>query len=196
MRISVLLAACAALLVGCSSAPGMETSADSIVQGKLSETGADDSRFLDLCSEEMFGWFSKRGLVPSTLIVPELNETGSGCSYEDDEHDFSLLSQPADPDGSTERWVHKVLESEGSPQVLSVGNHEGAYTVQPATEYRQDCRVVVPVYYGFLHVIGGPLSRFAQPMPRDCDAARTLAEDLVEYIDESFWQTLGGVLVE
>lgn len=191
-----ILIACTALLTSCSSAINNDPD---IARRALATTpgpGGDALQFVNLCNETMYSWFAERELTPSGLIPPEVNETGSGCSYDNDKHNFALLSQPDDPDGSTERWVQKVLNAQGTPQSVDIGEHQGEYVVQPTSEHRQGCHVMTPVYYGFLHVTGGPFPGTEQPMPRDCDAARTLAEDLVEYIDASYWHTLGGLLVE
>lgn len=196
MRTLVLLAACAALLTGCSSASNTAPSANGNEQKTVSILKNTVPRFFDPCGEELSTWFAHHGLRPSTVVAPEYNETGSGCSFRSDTLSLALLSQPADSDGSTERWVQKVLNAQGTPQSVDIGEHQGEYVVQPTSEHRQGCHVMTPVYYGFLHVTGGPFPGTEQPMPRDCDAARTLAEDLVEYIDASYWHTLGGLLVE
>ncbi|MDN5758997.1 MAG: hypothetical protein L0H59_10765, partial [Tomitella sp.] len=131
MRSLVLLAGIATLLVGCSSA--QDTGSNNSAQLAASKAGIDDIGFFDPCDQEMSEWFHHRGLRPSEIMPPELDEHGSECSFNNEVGDFALLSQPAETDGSTEHRVSAVLEAEGTPQSVDIGEHQGEYVVQPTS---------------------------------------------------------------
>ncbi len=91
----------------------------------------------------------------------------------------SVMSQLEHADGSTRRWVQRVLEASGEVLPTEVAGRPAQMSIRDHDGVRQDCHVLVTVDFGFVHVIGGPRGDADVSPTRDCDQTRTLAAALV-----------------
>ncbi|WP_248499615.1 DUF3558 family protein [Tomitella gaofuii] len=166
--------ACIALTASCTStspatAPATASPPDTTPTGMLA----------DPCTDEMVTWFASRGLTPSRAATPSRDRRTSNCTFGNDLYSVSVMSQLASPDGSTKRWVQRVLEASGEVLPLEVAGRPAEMSIRDHDGIRQDCNVLVTVSFGFLHVTSSPRGDADVSPARDCDQTRTLAAALV-----------------
>ncbi|WP_182346755.1 DUF3558 family protein [Tomitella gaofuii] len=177
MKHSSVTAVCCLLIAvaGCASSPARSNSTAPI----STSSAAGSLTYEDPCTPQMAAWFTARELPPAAHIPVDRDSASSGCTYSNHEFGASVMSQLEHPDGSTARWVQRVLEASGEVLPLEVAGRPAKMSIRDHDGPRQDCHVLVVVDFGFVHVIGGPRGDADVSPARDCDQTRTLATALV-----------------